>query len=163
MSLSAIILFRSYKSTVETLTLCLDEEIPLSNNILFKFFHCVVVLGAVSLDHVDFSEGTSSNHLNEFKVAQTYFFVGTEQVFASLIFLFYRRSGITGINHLIRGLTHDVYFFYTFPISAFVVPQRHLYWPKVFRSKNWTTYMPRLNPLSKRNFPSLFFTTRNTN
>ena len=63
--------------------MCLDEEIPFSDDLLAEFLHSVVTFGAVALDEVDFSEGAPSNHLDQLEVVQTDFLVGTQQVFAS--------------------------------------------------------------------------------
>ena len=85
MSLSATQIYRLVSSRhplPDLLTLGFDEEISLGDHILTKLLHGIVRFSSIPLDHVDLTEGASTDDFYELEVAEANLFVWSEQVFA---------------------------------------------------------------------------------
>lgn len=59
----------------ERLTLSFDEKITFGDYLLLQLFHGVIVLSAVPLNEVNFTEGAPSNDLDQLEVIETDLFV----------------------------------------------------------------------------------------
>lgn len=64
------------------LTLRLYKQVALGYLLLLKLLHCVVVLGVVPADEVNFAEGASSDDFEQLEVVQVDLLVRAQEVFA---------------------------------------------------------------------------------